>query len=182
MKRIFCALLIVLMVASFILPNTVLAEEAENKYKLGELRNTGKDNGYSGNKPIDEKDPHNGWELGEFYVAGHTRHMIDKDGNIIFLKNVGDEVKLLFDLQQDINALNGNSKLHICEDKNGFEKRYDVKKSNLKKGTLIIKYTDYQNNSEKPQVHIDYLSAKNSEEADTEVILCQEGDYEVSLL
>ncbi len=182
MKRIFCVLFIVIMVALLALPNTVLAEETENKYELGQVYNTGKDNGYSKNKPIDDKDPHYDWKLGDFYVAGHTRHMIDKDGNIIFLKNVGDEVKLMFDLQQDINALNGNDKLHICEDKNGFEKRYGIKKSNLKKGTLIIKYTDYQNNSEEPQIHIDYLAAKNSEEADTEVMLCQEGDYEVSLL
>lgn len=158
----------------------VNAEEG-NKYRLGELYNTGKDNGYSKRKAIGEDDPHSGWKMGEFFVTGFTRVVLD-NGTPIFLKNAGDEVTLWFDLQQDINALNGDKKLYVCEDTNGYEETYQVKKQNLKKGTLIIKHTDYQNTDGLSQTHIDYLSAKVSKDANTKVLLCEEGDYEVSLL
>lgn len=88
----------------------------------------------------------------------------------------------MVDLKQDISSLNGNEKLIVCEDENGYEETCKVEKQNLKKGTLIIKHTDYQNKEKSPQVYIDYLSAKVSKEADTKVMLCEEGDYEVSLL
>ena len=160
---------------------TYADEEQNTKYRLGELYNTGKDNGYSKRKSIDKDDPHYNWEMGEFYVTGFTRQMMDEDVPV-FLKNVGDEVTLWFDLKQDIKALNGNEKLYVCDDKNGYEETYQVEKQNLKKGALIIKHTDYQNKDGLSQVHIDYLSANVSEKADTKVLLCEEGDYEVSLL
>ena len=160
--------------------SAVTAENA-NQYKLGTLRNTGKDTGYSKNIAIDSKDPHHGWQLGEFYVSGFTRQIMDGD-TPIFLKNVGDEVTLWFDLQQDINALNGDEKLYVCDDVNGYEETLQVKKQNLKKGALIIKHTDYQNKDGLSQIHIDFLSANVSENANTQVLLCEEGDYEVSLL
>lgn len=155
--------------------------ENANQYKLGTLRNAGKDTGYSKNIAIDSKDPHHGWKLGEFYVSGFTRQIVDGD-TPIFLKNVGDEVTLWFDLQQNINALNGDEKLYICEDVNGYEETLEVKQQNLKKGALIIKHTDYQNKDGLSQIYIDFLSANTSENANTQVLLCEEGDYEVSLL
>ena len=76
--------------------------------KLGSKINTGKDNGYSGNKPIDKDDPHYGWEIGYFYVNGYTRETATADQTPVFLKNVGDKVTLWFHLSEDINKLNGN--------------------------------------------------------------------------
>lgn len=161
---------------------TVNAEETKNEYRLGELYNTGKDNGYSERNSINKDDVHYGWTMGEFFVTGFTRQVLDNDGTPVFLKNAGDKVTLWFDLQQDITSLNGDTKLYVCEDTNGYEEEYKVEKQNLKKGALIIKHTDYQNKDGLSQTHIDYLSAKVSKEADTEVLLCEEGDYEVSLL
>lgn len=153
-----------------------------NEYRLGKLYNTGKDNGYSEQNEIDKDDPHFNWTLGDFFVTGYTRQINANDNTPVFLKNVGDKVTLWFNLQQDINALNGDDKLYISDDKNGYDEIFDIEKQNFKKGVLIIKQTNYQNKSSAPQVHIDYLSAKVSKNADTEVFLCEEGDYEVSLL
>ncbi|MDE6580579.1 MAG: hypothetical protein K2K41_08620, partial [Ruminiclostridium sp.] len=49
------------------------------------------------------------------------------------------------------------------------------------KGMLIIRKTNYQNVKEEPILFNDYLVAKASESADTEVYLFEEGDYEVAL-
>ncbi len=181
MKSRILGITLVLTMLISLFPVTVNAEKAEEKYRLGELYNTGKDNGYSERNPIGKDDPHYKWKMGEFFVTGFTRQMFDGI-TPVFLKNVGDEVTLWFDLQQDINALNGDKDLYVCEDKNGYEEKYQVEKQNLKKGTLIIKHTDYQNKDGLSQTHIDYLSAKVSKNADTKVLLCEEGDYEVSLL
>ena len=185
-------LLLFLVVASMLLKvGVVRADEAsteneiessKERYYIGEVVNTGKDNGYSGSKKIKEDDPHYGWKLGEFYIEGFTRYEFDEDGNVVFLKNVGDEVKLWFDLQQNINKLNGSKYLSIYEDENGYYEKFNIEKTNFKKGALIIRYTDYQNKVGEPQIYTNYLSAKVSKDADTEVLLCEEGDYEVSLL
>lgn len=53
---------------------------------LGTVTNTGKDNGYSGSNPLDIKDPHYGWKIGEFFVSGYTRQTKDDVGNPVFLK------------------------------------------------------------------------------------------------
>ena len=155
---------------------------SETKWNMGSVVNTGKDNGYSGNNSIKKDDLHYGWTLGQFYVDGYSGRETDENGNPIFLKNVGDEVRLMFDLQQDISKLNGNKNLYICEDTNGYMEKYQIEQTNLKKGTLIIRHTDYQNKVGEPQIFTDYLSAKESEGADTEVLLCEEGDYEVCLI
>ena len=160
---------------------TVSAEEIKGEYRLGELYNTGNDNGYSNRNSINKDDPHYNWKMGDFFVTGFTRQILDGD-TPVFLKNAGDKVTLWFDLQQDIQALNGNKSLYVCEDTNGYEETYKVEKQNLKKGTLIIKHTNYQNKDGLSQTYIDFLSAKVSKDANTEVLLCEEGDYEVSLL
>ena len=117
---------------------------ATPKKNLGSLTNTGKDNGYSGHNDITSKDPHYGWELGQFFVNGYTRETRDKvNGTPIFLKNVGDRVTLWFNLKQDITCLNGNSSLQISEDTNGYDQYFQTGQTNMKRGTLIIRYTDY---------------------------------------
>ena len=174
---IFLSFVVLLTMFAFV----VNAEETKNEYRLGELYNTGKDNGYSKRNSIDKDDPHYEWKMGDFFVTGFTRQVLDGD-TPVFLKNAGDKVTLWFDLKQDITALNGNDKLYVCDDVNGYEETYKVQKQNLKKGTLIIKHIDYQNKDGLSQIHIDFLSAKASKEANTEVLLCEEGDYEVSLL
>jgi hypothetical protein len=179
-KRILAIILSIVTIFS-LFTISVSAEETKGEYRLGELYNTGKDNGYSKRNSIGKDDPHYNWSMGDFFVTGFTRQVLDGD-TPVFLKNAGDKVTLWFDLQQDIKALNGNKNLYVCEDTNGYEETYKVAKQNLKKGTLIIKHTDYQNKDGLSQIHIDFLSAKVSKDANTEVLLCEEGDYEVSLL
>lgn len=179
-KKGLVALVLGLSVFATSLPMPVKA--AETKWNMGSVVNTGKDNGFSKNDSIKSDDPHSGWTLGQFYVEGYSGRETDDDGNPIFLKNVGDEVKLMFDLQQDINALGGHKNLYISEDTNGYMEKYQIEKTNLRKGTLIIRHTDYENKVGEPQIYTDYLSAKESDGADTQVLLCEEGDYEVCLI
>ena len=65
---------------------------------------------------------------------------------VVFLKNLGDKVTLWFNLSQNINALNGNSKLTITNDSEGYDQYFETPKTDFDKGALIIRYTDYNNN------------------------------------
>lgn len=65
---------------------------------------------------------------------------------------MGDEVTLSYNLQQDINALNGNSDVTIDSDPNGYDQRLGVPQQDFGRGTLIVRYTDYQNNRHDPVV------------------------------
>ena len=107
--------------------------------------------------------------------------MKESDGNIVFLKNVGDKVTLWFNLNQNINELNGDKDLKITDDTEGYDKYFETERTDFGKGTLIIRYTDYNNNSSEPQVYKNYLAANTSVGADTKVQLFEEGDYEVAL-
>jgi len=163
-------------------PLSVFANtEAENKYYLGETVNAGKDTGYSESKKLREDDPHFGWKLGEFFVSGYSDDEKDADGNPVFLKNVGDQITLWFCLDQDINKLNGNDKLSISEDTNGYDEYFGIKKTNFEKGALIIRKKDSENHWGKPVIYTNYLEAKTSQGAYTQVDLYEEGDYEVAL-
>jgi hypothetical protein len=148
-------------------------------YEIGEPVNAGKDNGYSGNNEFDKNDPHYGWTLGSFAVSGYTRDTKDTDGNPVFIKTLGDKVTLWFTLRQDIDALNGNAKLAISTDKNGYDKYFQTEKTNCGRGMLIIRAKDYQNSLNEPTIYTDYLSAKTVG-AETQVELFEEGDYEVA--
>ncbi len=154
--------------------------ETSPRKELGSVVNTGKDNGYDKSDALDKDDPHFGWTLGSFVINGYTKDAVDDSDNI-FLKNVGDKVTLWFRLDQDINELNGDSNLSISEDKNGYDKQFQIKQTNFKHGTLIIQYTDYENKKHEPIVYTDFLKANASTNADTKVQLFEEGDYEVSL-
>ena len=155
------------------------------KYYIGDGKdarvNTGKDNGYSGNNEIDLKDPHYGWQLGRFSVSGYTRVSEDTDRNPVFIKTLGDTVTLWFNLAQDIEKLDGNSNLTISEDKNGYDKYFETEKTNFGHGTLIIRHTDWQNKAGEPTIYTDYLVSMAELNADTQVQLFEEGNYEVAL-
>ncbi len=147
---------------------------------LGAAVNAGNGDGYSEKNEIDIDDPHYNWKLGEFYVGGFTRVIDEKSGSPIFLKNVGDKVKLSFILNQDIDKLNGNDELSIEQDENGYDEHFGIPKTDFGKGMLVIRHTNYQNKTEEPVLHKNYLESVKVK-TDTEVELCEEGDYEVAL-
>ena len=147
---------------------------------LGAAVNAGNGDGYSEKNEIDIDDPHYNWKLGEFYVGGFTRVIDEKSGSPIFLKNVGDKVKLSFILNQDIDKLNGNDELSIEQDENGYDEHFGIPKTDFGKGMLVIRHTNYQNKTEETVLHKNYLESVKVK-ADTEVELCEEGDYEVAL-
>ena len=126
-------------------------------------------------------DPHFGWELGRFCISGYTRVIPDSGEIPVFLKVPGDKVALWFCLNQDIDCLNGNSELTIAEDVNGYDEIFGVPRTNFGRGTVVVRFTDYQNAKTAPQVFTDYLAANASAGANTMVQLFEEGDYEVAL-
>lgn len=154
--------------------------DAKPRKELGSKINTGKDNGFSGNEPIDKDDPHFNWDIGYFYINGYTRETVDGDIPV-FLKNVGDKVTLWFHLSEDITKLHGNEHLSISEDTNGYDMALEVEQTNFEHGTLIIKYTDSEGKSQEPIIYTDYLAANARTGANTKVQLFEEGDYVVSL-
>ena len=172
---------LVLVAVSVFAPITASATSTatENIYYFENFVNAGKDTGYSEENQIKEGDPHSGWRIGRFCVDGYTRR-IDKDGTPIFLKTVGDTIKLWFELEQDITKLNDDDSLSINDDKNGYDEYFGIEKTDFGRGTLIIRKTDYQNHTETYPPYIDYLAGVTVG-ATTEVLLCEEGDYEVAL-
>lgn len=136
--------------------------------------------GYFGEKPIDEKDIHYKWKIGDFFVTGFTSKEPGPDGNMVFLKNVGDKVTLGFNLKHNIDALNGNEKLSITADEEGHDQYFETARMDFGRGTVIIRHIDHNNNKENI-IYTNYLEATASVGADTKVHLCEEGDYEVAL-
>lgn len=155
--------------------------DSDETYSLGDKVRVENFDGYSGKKDIDRDDIHYGWDLGKFFVSGYTDEVEDKDGSVTFLKNVGDQVTLWFNLNEDINALNGKDNLTITADTEGYDQYFETPKMNLGRGALIIRYTDYNNVSEDPTVYTNYLEANTTVGADTKVQLFEEGDYEMAL-
>lgn len=152
--------------------------DAIPRKELGKRINTGKNNGFSGEEAITDKDPHFGWDIGTFYVNGYTREG-NEEG--LFLKTLGDRITLWFNLTQDINCLNGKKNLSINEDKDGYDQYFGVDRTNFKHGTLIIQYTDYEGKAHTPIIYTNYLAANASTGANTKVELFEEGDYKVAL-
>ncbi len=138
------------------------------------------DTGFVELSPVSSDDIHYGWSLGRFVITGFTRETTDEETGLpVFLKNAGDEVTLSFQLEQDINALNGNEKLTINDD-TGYDEYFGIEETHFGKGALIIAETDYQNHHSKPTLHTDYLLGIERG-GDKVVQLCEEGDYEVAL-
>lgn len=150
-------------------------------YSLGNKVRVENFDGYFGEKIINKEDIHYGWEIGNFFVNGYTDKVIGSDGNMVFLKNVGDKVALWFNLKQNINGLNGNSKLKITSDTEGYDQYFETPKMNFGRGVLIIRYTDHNNVKAEPTIYTNYLEANATVGADTKVQLFEEGDYEVAL-
>lgn len=164
-----------------VLLSPVAAHAEEQTFYLGAAVNAGTDTGYSESNALTESDPQFGWELGHFCVTGYTAVQRD-NGRLTFLKNVGDKVALNFNLSQDINALNGSPQLTISSDDNGYDQAMGVEKSDdgFGRGALIIRKTNYQNDSSDKQVYTNYLDGISAG-ATTQVDLFEEGDYEVVL-
>lgn len=151
--------------------------------EFNDVVNTKKDTGYDikQGKDFDKDDPHFGWKLGYFTVNGYTRETMENNGNVVFLKTVGDDITLWFTLTQDINCLNNNSNLVISDDNNGYDKNYQINQTDFKHGTLIVKYTDEEGNSHDPVIYTDFLLANTKTGADTKIQIYEEGEYEVAL-
>lgn len=156
------------------------AHAEETVCYLGTAVETGTDNGYSESKAIGEDSPHFGWDLGRFYVSGFTSKQKTADGSFTFLKKSGDKLALKFRLDQDIDTLNGSDRLTIADDANGFDEAMGIPRSEngFGRGAVIIRQTDYQNARSEPTVYRDYLAGVK-QDANTEVQLFEEGDYEV---
>ena len=64
--------------------------DASNEtYSLGKRVRVKNFDGYFGEELISKKDPHYGWELGNFFVSGYTDEVTDTSENIVFLKKCG---------------------------------------------------------------------------------------------
>lgn len=140
--------------------------------------NTGKDNGFSGSNQINTNDPHNGWQLGRFYVKGFT-DILTESGEIIILKNVGDEISFGYELFEDIDCLNGDSTLSINDDEDTSDTEFQTGTMDFGRGALLVKETDYQGITETNK-YIDFLEGC-SVGAETDFLLFEEGDYRLAL-
>ena len=155
--------------------------DATQTYSLGSRIKVKNSSGYNEELEIDNDDSHYGWNLGNFFVSGYTDEVTDSDGNVVFLKNVGDTVTLWFNLEQDIDALNGDTNLSITDDEKASDQQFETDEMDFGRGTLIIRYTDYNNVVHEPTIYTNYLEANAMVGADTKVQLFEEGDYEVAL-
>lgn len=178
----FCVLFALVMGISYGVPALAVDDQnEENRYYLGITVNAGNNDGFSDENEIDEDDPHYGWDLGSFTVNGYTQVLHDENGVPVFLKNVGDEVALWYNLKQNIDKLNDNEDLSISAEEAGWDSYFKTKKTDFGRGCLIIRFTDYHNETHDPQMYTNYLEANTKQNANTKVELCEEGDYEVAL-
>ena len=161
--------------------DSVISNKEDKKYKLGSKVRCEKFEGYYGTKNIDNKDPHYGWDIGEFFVSGYSDVVKDSEGNIVFLKNTGDQVVLWFHLDQDINSLHDNDAIMVEKDAAGSDQYFETPTTDFGRGALIVRKTNYENVQEKAQIYTDYLAANASVGVNTKVDLFEEGDYEVAL-
>ncbi|MEE8717488.1 MAG: hypothetical protein SOI24_10675 [Coriobacteriales bacterium] len=164
---------------------TTQAERAlsasHDAYFLGTTYNAGKDDGYSKSDDIASDDIHFGWTLGRFFVTGYTSVDRSDSTNPVFLKMAGDKVALWFHLDQDIDCLNGVSTMSINDDTNGYDEHFGVNKTDFGRGMLIVRQTNANNAQSDAQLYQNYLAANVTPNADVQVQLFEEGDYEVAL-
>lgn len=173
----FMALALILALA----PSVCWAANAnQTVFYLGSPVNAGLDTGYNEDNEITRQDPHFGWSLGRFAISGYTGIAETADGTPVFLKTQDDKISLSFELAQDIDAINGNEILTVNRDSDGYDQYFQIKQTDFGQGALIVRHTNYQNATGEPQIYTDYLSGIESG-ANTEVILLEEGDYEVRL-
>jgi hypothetical protein len=152
--------------------------QTSQQFRLGKLIKT--ENDFSGRLEITPKDKHYPFDVGNFYITGYSSHL-EEGGTQIFLKNVGDRIVLWFDLEQDINALNGNPKLQISSDKNVADQYFRIPRTNFYRGAFIIRKTDYQNIEQDPIIYENFLEASALPFTNTKIDLLEEGDYDAAL-
>ncbi len=144
-------------------------------------KKTDLDSGFTNEREIDKDDPHFGLTIGKFYVDGFTR-VVSPDGeHFVFLKTVGNNVELRFELAQDIDMIGKDTFITISRDNGGYDTQFGVPPTDFGRGTLLVRFTDYQNNTRETQIYTDYLAAKATGSANTVVSLNEEGDYEIAL-
>ena len=145
-------------------------------------RNTGLDKGFAEEKEITDGDPHLDWSLGRFMLSGFTDYKMEDDIPVFF-KTPGDNLILMFDLNQDIDALNGDKSLSINKDTNGRDKKFGINKAmEFGRGMLLVRHTIESTGDELPvQKHADFLASKGGTGANTMVEIKEEGLYEVAL-
>lgn len=154
--------------------NTELKFSMGNKEKVTS-------NGYTNGKDVTKDDLHYGWNLGKFFVSGYTSHQTDENNTEVFLKNAGDQVTLWFNLEQNIDMLNGEVGKKIASDNDGHDQYFETLRTDFGRGTLIVRYVDHENITHKPTLYKNYLVANTLLGTDTKVQLFDEGDYEVAL-
>ena len=179
-KSIAVALSIVLFFGNISFADNDGETNKEKKYYYHDVYNTGKDNGYSGYHEIDDDDMHYGWELGKFQLSGFVDKTVDDNGNIIFFKNYDTKMSLDFILEQNIEELNGNDSMFICNDKNGYDEEFNIPKGDIEHGCLIVTKTDHENITTRPIFYGDYLVGVEKDMS-TDILLLEEGDYTVVL-
>lgn len=135
---------------------------------------------YAENKPRTDKDPHFGWSLGRFMLSGYTE-VQDSANYPTFIKTPGDSLILWFDLDQDINLLNGKKGMTIVEDTDGLDQPFGFPKTNMGRGALLIRHIDYHNGDNAPVPYLNFLEASDLGTANTHVEVKEEGIYEVAL-
>ncbi len=193
MKKVISSILLSALVIMNISP-CVLAEKVnppfkleggnhqDNRYYFDPIEytvNTGKDNGFSGNGAINSNDPHSGWQLGKFFIEGYTDIIVD-DGEIIVLKNVGDQIRFGYLLEEDIDCLNDDETLSINDDVDNTDTAFQIPRQDFGRGALFVRHTDYQGNANYPAEYTDFLEGC-SVGADTDIDMYEEGDYSVAL-
>ena len=182
LKRVACIVTMLFLLLYLSATTAAYGEEvvAGSSYEFDGVVNAGLDTGYSRAASIKNDDPHFGWKLGKFVLSGFTSWRDEKTP--VLLKNVGDQVKLSYVLEQDIDRLDGNEEITICDDKDGYDEYFGIGKTKegMGRGTLIVRHTDYRNSTGDPQIYTNYLPALVVG-AETKVDLLEEGDYEVAL-
>lgn len=137
--------------------------------------------GYADVAEIPVDDIHYNWKLGDFLASGHTDVIKDNENNPVILKNVGDQIKLWFRLEQNIDSLNGDDSLRITSDNAGSDQYFGTTTQDFGRGALIIRKKDYQNEQNNLDIYTNYLAGYVIPGVDTMISLFEEGDYEVSL-
>lgn len=176
-----CFLVTSLMVALCLTMVFAKGNTNQQRYYLNSTAlSTKKDHGFTDGTTITNDDPHFGWSLGKFYITGFS-DTGKEDDNTIFFKTVGDELTLSFALDQNIDKLNKDESLSIGSDKKGYDEYFGIEESDFGRGTLIVRYTDYENLTHDAIVYNDYLTGVAKGKADTKIKLAEEGDYEIAL-
>lgn len=141
------------------------------------------DNTYKKREAIKSNDKHFGFDLGQFVISGYTRIEDDGQGNLLVIKGEDDEVRLTFELRQDINDLKGKENVRIHDDADGSDEElgYARPKDGFGKGMLLWRFTDNTGYKSPVKAHKDYLVALTSDASEKEIIMNEEGDWTIAL-